>query len=308
MSLHHHLRLRNAVQTRLELLRDQFQGSQLIDILPDCHYLQLWLSNEHGEKAEAFLDIDMWLQEMDMHLPGIPWQQVPLSYLVRWLNNLELNFLVTDRVWDVRRIVLPSDELPEKLLSLPSQPCPLLCIDWPCHSGERINTGISPGLLPFTLRYVLGRSRLPLSELVELATGDLLLIKDDSPTLSVGPHRLFHMHYSEKNEVIVEEPFIVSQEAFRAEEEILLEWSKLPVDMEFVLDNVTVTLAELEDIRPGAALPVRPGAEQKIRIYLNRKLFAFGELVALEGGGLAVEVNQLNPGAMGDVSQSNAEQ
>jgi type III secretion protein Q len=44
-----------------------------------------------------------------------------------------------------------------------------------------------------------------------------------------------------------------------------------------------------------------------MKIYLNKQLFARGELVALENGTLAVEVNHVNPGLVGHVGLSDAE-
>ncbi|XTZ39300.1 FliM/FliN family flagellar motor switch protein [Salmonella enterica] len=307
MSLRSHLRVRNASQTVLEILRQQHPGSEIAERQHGVRYLQLRLSNQFGIDAVAFLEIDLWLREMDLHLPGIPWLQVPLSYLTRWLNNLQLSFLVEDVVWEVQQIMLPSEPMPETLLSLAAQPCSLLCLEWPVSEDADSQRAISTSRLPFTLHYVLGQSQLPLSALTEIAIGDLLLIKDYSPTLNIGQRRVFSFSYDGNQEIIVEEFYGQYADEYQSEEEIALDWTKLPVNIEFVLDSSTVTLAELNNIGPGSALPVQLGAEQKIKIYLNRKLFALGELVALEEGGLAVEVNQMNPGAASEMSYSDAE-
>ena len=44
-----------------------------------------------------------------------------------------------------------------------------------------------------------------------------------------------------------------------------------------------------------------------MRIYLNKQLFARGELVALENGTLAVEVNHVNPKLTGGMGLSDVE-
>jgi len=308
MSLRHHLRLINQEHTVLEQMRLQHPGSEIVAVKPEERYLQMHMSDERGMETDAFINIDSWLQKMDMHLPGIPWLDVPLSYLARWLNNLQLSFLVEDIVWDVQGIALPSDNLPETLLQLPAQPSTLLCIDWPVNSEAAQQEGISLSALPFNVRYVLGRSQLPLSVLADVAVGDLLMIDDYSPSINIGKRRLFSFNHIENQGVIVEESYHDEMDVYHAEEETLLEWTSLPVDIEYVLDSNTVTLAELEEIRPGVALPITAGAEQKIKIYLNRKLFALGELVALESGALAVEVNQINPGKVGESGYSDAEQ
>lgn len=309
MSLLQHLRLRNQEHSMLEQLRLQHPGSEIVEVKSEDRYLQMHLNDERGVETQAFINIDLWLQKMDMHLPGIPWQEVPLSYLARWLNNLQLSFLVEDIVWDVQGITLVPDELPESLLLLPAQPSSLLCVDWPLSEDATQQESVALTELPFTLRYVLGRSQLPLTVLAEVAVGDLLMISDDSPSINIGSRQLFSFSYEENQGVIVEESYRDDMDdIYQSEEETLLEWTSLPVDIEYVLDSNTVSLAELEEIRPGMALPVKPGAEQKIKIYLNRKLFALGELVALESGALAVEVNQINPTRAGETGYSDAEQ
>lgn len=308
MSLRHHLRLRNQEHTALEQMQLQHPGSEIVEVKPEERYLQMSLSGEQGEEAEAFINIDSWLQKMDVHLPGIPWQEVPLSYLARWLNNLQLSFLVEELVWDVQSIALPADLLPDTMLQLPAQPSALLCHDWPVSDEGTQQEGVSLTGLPFNMRYVLGHSQLPLSVLAEVAVGDLLMIADYSPGINIGKRRLFSFNHIENQGVIVEESYHDEMDVYHEEEETLLEWTSLPVDIEYVLDSKTVTLAELEEIRPGVALPISAGAEQKIKIYLNRKLFALGELVALESGALAVEVNQINPGKGGESGYSDAEQ
>ncbi|MGP3590899.1 FliM/FliN family flagellar motor switch protein [Vagococcus sp. WN89Y] len=308
MSLRHHLRLINQEHTALEQLRLQHPESEIVEVKPEERYLQMHMSDEQGVETDAFINIDSWLQKMDMHLPGIPWQDVPLSYLARWLNNLQLSFLVEDIVWDVQGIALPSDHLPETLLQLPAQPSSLLCIDWPVSNEAMQQEGVSLTELPFNVRYVLGHSQLPLSVLAGVAIGDLLIIADYAPSINIGKRRLFSFNHIENQGVIVEESYRDEMDVYQPEEETLLEWTSLPVDIEYVLDSNTVTLAELEEIRPGVALPITAGAEHKIKIYLNRKLFALGELVALESGALAVEVNQINPGKVGESGYSDAEQ
>lgn len=308
MSLHSNLRLRERDDTKLDFLQSRHPGSEVIDVLPDARYLQVLFTDSHGVEAEAFLNIDTWLQAIDHHLPGIPWQQVSLSYLVRWLNSMQLGFEVEDVMWESQRISLPAKTLPEKWLSLSSEPCPLLCLDWPVGASDTPKEVVTPSQIPFALHYVLGQSQLPLSSLVNIAVGDLLRISRYAPYLSIGQRQIFSLSYHEESEVIVDEQLINNHEIYREEEEVLLDWTKLPVDIEFVLDKYTVTLAELEEIRPGIALPLKPEAEKKIKIYLNRKLFACGELVALEDGSFAVEINQVTPGSVDETGYSDAEQ
>lgn len=294
MSLRCQLRLHNSAQKRLERASHHHPGCTIIERQDDVRYLQLHVFNEYGQKVTAFFNIDKWLQNMDSHLPGIPWQQVPLSYLTRWLNTLQLSFWVEEIIWTVEHISLPAQVLPDKLLSLPAEPCDILCLDWPRLSPESSETGIYLSQIPLILRYVLGNSQIPLSALIDLEPGDLLIIRCQSQCLTIGQYKLFSFSYQGNDEVIVEQSIFDNQQSDRAEEECLLDWKNLPVDIEFVLDSNPITLEKLNDIDVGSTLLVSSNAEQRIKIYLNRKFFALGELVALEEGGLAVEINQIN--------------
>ncbi|MEW5290512.1 FliM/FliN family flagellar motor switch protein [Erwinia papayae] len=295
MSLRQHLRVFNKKQTPLERQMSQHPDSRIVDIQKDARYLTLLLTDPQQNQTEAFLHIDHWLDVMSVQLPGIPWQQVPLNYLVCWLNSMQLSFLVKDTIWEVQTITLPEQALPERMLSLPAQPCPLLCLKWPVdHNADNENGDRLREKIPFILRYVLGTSQLPLATLVDVAVGDLLLIKQYSPHLAIGQRCLFTFNYDRYQEVIVEEQLYDESQEYRAEEETLLQWTQLPVDIEFVLDSRSVTLNDLDDICPGTVLPVSPQAEHQVKIYLNRKFFGQGELVALENGTLAVEVNKIN--------------
>ncbi|MCX8958712.1 FliM/FliN family flagellar motor switch protein [Erwinia psidii] len=308
MSLWRHLRQYDARQTPLERHVREHPGSKIAAMREDCRYLCLSLNNAAQDEAEAYLDLDRWLCEMAVHLPGIAWQQVPSGYLLRWLNNMQLSFLVENTLWNVQAMTMFNQELPGEMLLIPAKPCPLLCFQWPVTQNRDMQTGGRLyAQMPFTLRYVLGNSQLPLSVLIDVALGDLLLITRYSPCLTIGQRRLFTFHYHQDQEIIVEQQIYEESQEYRAEEEALLQWSKLPVDIEFVLDSHTVTLAELNNIAPGEVMPLSPQAEKTVKIYLNKALFARGELVALESGMLAVEINQINQLADGLVDYPNAE-
>ncbi|WP_312043288.1 FliM/FliN family flagellar motor switch protein, partial [Erwinia sp.] len=166
---------------------------------------------------------------------------------------------------------------------------------------------ISASQVPFQLNYVLGYSQLSLAQLTNVAAGDSLLIKHNFIHLAVGDRQLFKLSYYPNQEVSVEEQLEEYDQAYY-EDEVLHDWTSLPVNIEFVLDGRTVTLAELDEITPGTSLALTPGAEQNIKIYLNKKLFARGELVALENGSLAVEVNHVTPSLPVNRVQPDVEQ
>ncbi len=307
MSLRSHLRKLDSRQLTLELLRNHHPGSVITKFSGQDRYLQVQLEDMQGRRAQVWFSVDAWLEYMDVHLPDIPWLDVPLNYLVRWLNHLELSFLVEGQVWEAVQIALPASALPEKALAIPAEPCQLLCLDWPENRESALyEPAIFANQVPFQLNYVLGYSQLSLAQLADVAVGDLMLIKKNFAHLAIGERRLFKLSYYPNQEVIVEEPL---EEHYQEnyEDEVLHDWTGLPVNIEFVLDGRTVNLAELDRITPGTSLTLPPEAEQNIKIYLNKKLFARGELVALDNGSLAVEVNQMNPTLLANRVQPDVE-
>ncbi|WP_445450487.1 FliM/FliN family flagellar motor switch protein [Erwinia amylovora] len=139
-----------------------------------------------------------------------------------------------------------------------------------------------------------------------MAVGDLLLIQHQSASLRIGKIKLYHLSLNDNKEVAVLEKFTDGYDECRDEDETLNRWSDLPIEIEFVLDSKSVTLAELDTIEPGTLFPLNDCAEQRVKIYLNRKFFARGELVALDNGNLAVEIKQVNTVSVDDMDIYNA--
>ncbi|HFT1247922.1 TPA: FliM/FliN family flagellar motor switch protein [Escherichia coli] len=294
MNLQDHLSRRDSRLQALRMLQYQHLGSEITTFMPETRYLHLFLNEEHGYQSQAWLDVDVWLDTMDVHLPDIPWGEVPLDYLAHWLHSLQLCFLFEERVWHVEKITVNRHPVSGHALLLPAEPCPLLCLDWPHEEqSTTVSQVIIAEQIPFQLQVVLGYSQLALSELAGVIPGDLLLIKQTDPHLAIGQRRLYRLSYYSHQEVIVEEQSTERDEIYLGEEH-LHELVNLPVEIKFVLDGQTVALKELESIGPGTTLALPPEAEQNLKIFFNKKLFARGELVALENGSLAVEVNHIN--------------
>lgn len=307
MSLRRHLRQVNRGQRALELLKNKHVGSEVIDLSSEGRYLQLLLKNDFEVQNEILINVDDWLQEMAHPLPGIPWHQVPLSYLIRWLKSLNLSFILKAKEWNVEKIELAHTSLPKKILCLPAKPCPLLCLNWTEDENSTLRSWhLKQYCITFIIDIHLGRSQLPILLIVDMAVGDLLLIQHQSASLRIGKIKLYHLSLNDNEEVAVLEKFTDGYDECRDEDETLNRWSDLPIEIEFVLDSKSVTLAELDTIEPGTLFPLNDCAEQRVKIYLNRKFFARGELVALDNGNLAVEIKQVNTVSVDDMDIYNA--
>ncbi|NEG59854.1 FliM/FliN family flagellar motor switch protein [Pantoea agglomerans] len=296
MNLRSRLRRRDQQQAALERLSQQFAGSEIVTLSAGLRLVQVTLANQGELVQNVWVNVDSWLQSINVQLPGIPWQQVPLEYLSRWLDKFLFHFTVGNDEWEVRRVTTPVQPPASRLVSLPAQPVAVLCVEW-LDAVTRSTDAESKPLAtrcPFTLDYILGNSRAELSQLADIQAGDLLIIQQLQSRAVVGQRPLFRIHYNEEQEVIVEEYITDHVEEYPEVEEVLSDWSDLPVDIEFVLDSQTFLLAELDEIKPGDMLPINTNAEQKIKIYLNKTLFARGELVVLPDDTLAVEVKKVN--------------
>lgn len=284
-------------------------GSEIALPSPSRRYLSLELADEEQNGVQAWVDADEWAAASGCELPGIAWEQVPLGYLSRWLCHHQPDWWVANKRWIIQQASIPANSLPVSLTRIPASPCSLLCCDWPEIQDQALLI-YRPWLehLPFTLRYKLGKTRLPLAQLVTMAKGDLMRIEHYDPMLLIERCPIAHFCLTQDLEVFVEEFYIAdSDDALREEDEITFEWMNLPINIEFVLDSVTLTVGELDSLQPGAQLPLNSNAEKKIRIYLNRKFFARGELVVLDDGSLAVEVNSVNGAVTGQTDSMYAE-
>ncbi len=292
MNLRRYLRKIDCQKIKLEQLHYRNPGSEITETNNEGRYLQIELENEYGVQASAWFCVENVLNSASFHMEGIPWSEIPLDYIVRWLNEYHFEFYVNDTNWVVKTFTTPYTPLPSKVLTLDSKPWKIQCIDWPeCKASV---PAIYASDIPFQMSFVLGYSQTSVTQLIDIDIGDLLLIKNLSPRLSVGDRQLYKLNYFPNKEVIVEE-MLEDSDQQHYENEILDDWASLPVNIEFVLDGQTVTLNELEQITPGMSFPLNQQSEKKIKVYLNKKLFARGELVALENGTLAVEINQIHP-------------
>jgi len=293
MSLRKHLRVYEPGHSNLARACQEHSGRKVVDTQTSIRYLQLQMTDEDGRKVAILVDVDCWLDSMGEYLPGIPWQQVPLYYLSGWLNTLQLSFCIEECIWTVENIRLPEKPVFSTLLSIAAEPCNILCNEWPSFKKEESVSDFF-SLLPLKLHYVLGHNQILFSELAELVIGDLLIITQRSYYMAIGQYKLFGFNYQGTEEVIVDKYIFDIQQSLPVAEESMMDWTMLPVELEFVLDDKTLTLGELNNISIGSILPVTTHAEQRIKIYLNRKLLAQGELVCLEDGGLAVEIKKIN--------------
>ncbi|ELD0488023.1 FliM/FliN family flagellar motor switch protein [Escherichia coli] len=283
------LRLTDKDESKLKVMCSSLPGSEVVAVADNVRYVSLLISDRQNNVACVLLDIDKFLIEKHLYLPEIPWLQVPLNYIVQWLTNTGLQFVINETTWNTQQVTIPKN-IPKKMLCLPSEPVSLLCTEWPLWNKPY--PFITHDELTFELRYVLGYSTLSLNDLINIVSGDILIIERANARIMTGQYVLYEFDYNEEKGGVVGNMVNTNAGLQGKKEEIQFEWCDLPVDVEFVLDKLTISLSELDKISVGDTLPLALNAEKNIKIYINKKLLAIGELVEIDNGMLAVEVTQ----------------
>ncbi|ATP29025.1 YscQ/HrcQ family type III secretion apparatus protein [Chromobacterium violaceum] len=152
-----------------------------------------------------------------------------------------------------------------------------------------------PGWLPMPLRFLLGDSMVSPSLLRRAKAGDVLLISRPAQTVSCNGRAIGTYQWTEEG-IIMEWQ---NEMAAAAETRPLADLDRLPVRLEFVLQQSEVTLDELRELCRSNVLPLSADAERRVELRANGALLGRGELVQLDGR-LGVEVAQWLGGS-GDV-------
>lgn len=270
-------------------------------LVPLRRYLFIEIINLHGEQHQAWLDIDQWLATQQHTLPGVAWSEVPLVYLAGWFQEQKTHFYIAEEFWNVVQVSVTEHRPLKNVHEVKAEPCQLLCEKSVFSEASKANHQALSKQVCFTLRVLLGISRLPLSTLCRLNAGDLLVIKHPLSMITVEHRRVFYFERNNESEIMITEPVDLTPEPLKDEASILFNWNDLPVDIEFVMPGYPLTLHEVDGIQSGTLLTLPEGVERKIAVYLNRKLLAQGELVVLDDGVLAVEVNHVGSSSLGDL-------
>ncbi|MGL4605062.1 MAG: FliM/FliN family flagellar motor switch protein [Iodobacter sp.] len=142
--------------------------------------------------------------------------------------------------------------------------------------------------LPLPLIFEIGCSKLSRRAKTRLRVGDVLLITEETHWVKSCNVRVGRYWQNEDGIMIERE----DQEhlAMPAEMPDLL--AELPLRLEFILQQSTVTVSGLGDLYLGQLLPLFPDAEKQIEVRANGVLIARGELVQVDGR-LGVELSEL---------------
>lgn len=297
--------------TRTPLLRDvprlHYQRSQAVARwLRDGHPVQLSRVPRQGRYIsfyaqgrlglwQGLIDSDQWLQAI-----WPQWSQVlgrsfvdnNLLELFRLLERpLELppQLLDYQHLFDVQGVdgaVLEAADLP--CIATDQGPCWVL--------GLPADTAREPrALQPWTrrlqqtLRVVLGETALTPLQLRRLAEGDLLMIAGQTCQLLLAGRCIGQFTFIEEGLHMELTPEDIASDL--AECAV----SPLPVKLQFVLAELTLSMAQLNDFIEHQVLPLGPEALQQVEVRVGERCIAIGELVRLDGR-LGLELREVYRG------------
>jgi type III secretion protein Q len=137
-----------------------------------------------------------------------------------------------------------------------------------------------------SLQLVLGTSCLSVARTRRLAPGDVLFITELSQEVFLAGRCVGRFTLTEEG------PRMELTAVDSATQQALDELASLPVRLEFILNESTLSLAQLNEFIEGQVLPLDTQAYRCIEVRANGRGIARGELVQLDGR-LGVELNEV---------------
>ncbi|KOC91602.1 type III secretion system cytoplasmic ring protein SctQ [Winslowiella iniecta] len=155
------------------------------------------------------------------------------------------------------------------------------------------------GMIPFRLDFMLGSSALSYRHLKKLQRGDVLLVNQLLETVLTGDRTL--AKYRQQEDYLMLEDIYDEQEEheqytpLHKHQELqpqLMGINNIPVQLTFIINQMTLTLDELAVLHIGDVIATGTGGENSITICANGALLAKGELVMVDER-LGVEIQTL---------------
>lgn len=148
--------------------------------------------------------------------------------------------------------------------------------------------------LPITINFELGHSNIRLALLRQVEQGDVVLINHISSdavihSKVVGTYQKIegNIMFTQYEETYEEESNVETENS-----SVLTARDSIPVQLTFILEQRTVTLAEVENMYRGDVIPYKVKQEKQVIISANGVHIAKGELIWL-GENMGVEVTEL---------------
>lgn len=263
-------------------------------------YLSFSACLANGERWQAIMNMHHWI---DLALPGL---QALLPEGCSQSDILELfeaaaqpvtaplECLAYEAITDVHPLrdlsllgqLLPTMSTPQGALWLSHPPA--------VDPSPQATAPVWAPALPMPLSWVIGYSQLPCASLGRLARGDVLQISDCRWTVVSCRRVIGEFTPTEEGlfmSISAEQPTITSDQALLEDPAV----SGLPVQVEFVLHESTLSLSELKVLIDGGVMPLGENSAREVQVRANGQCVAEGELVRWEDR-LGVELHTVHRG------------
>ncbi|QBC42542.1 FliM/FliN family flagellar motor switch protein [Iodobacter fluviatilis] len=267
----------------------QVQGIEVSFSLPDveaCHVFSV-----DGGRWQGLLSLHEWLSCVSPALAEILGStgDEGLLQALFMATPRPLEFTATELAYDSLQLgekaQMPVSAMP--CLTTPQGRVWLIDIPAMRKGQDKVNPAWLL-TLPLQLIFEIGYSKLSQRAKARLGVGDVLLITEETHWVKSCDVRIGRYWQNEDGIMIERE----DQAHLVTPTEIPDLLAELPLRLEFILQQSTVSVAELGDLYLGQLLPLLPDAEKQIEVKANGVLIARGELVQVDGR-LGVELLEI---------------
>lgn len=263
----------------------------------DAHQRYLHLQVESGTAAfDAYLQVDAWFSRQFPDLAGLAWAAADDDLLLDLLR-VELPRLSWPQGWlagaGIR--VMDFSSPVGRLISLQTDQGEVLCPSLP--EGLLPEAPLATWLqrLPLKTTVSLGAQSMGFDQFSRIETGDVLMLLSQKLQLICNGRALF-CYSLQQEHLMLEQALPVAESEPVAPNVLPLSYGQIPLNIEFVLQDLTLSLDQLNSMAPGQLISLNPDAERNVQLRANGILIARGELVELNQQ-LGVEITQLVLGA-----------
>lgn len=260
----------------------------------DASYISFWGQGEQG-LWQGLIGVQQWLQNVWPQCSRLLPQGCSDEEVLELFSAIARPFEVAEQLCDYQRLFqielvdgptlqqveLPSITTPQGdlwLMALPSQPGEMP------RPLQRWVYGV-----PQVLRVVVGCTHLGALQCRRLSAGDVLFIAEQTRQLFLANHEIGQFTFIEEG-LHME---LTTQQV--AASPMTCALSPLPVKLEFVLAEHTLSMGELNELIEQQILPLELQAARQIEVRAGGKCIAVGELVQLDDR-LGVELREVYRG------------
>lgn len=296
---------------RVAVLEGEGHAVQLREVAVPSAYVAFEAAVS-GRAYEGWISVAAALRRRYPGLDELAWRAIDVRYLLDALDDAETFETLPAPAggWErVKPVAIVTERLETQPLLCFDSELPTYFRDFPAPSGLVCAPQADAcAAIPVTLRFRAGTSLLPAHLLSRIAIGDALLIQRAEPIVTIGGKPLFRFQ-QEGEEIVLDEQFDQYEEDYLSDTDDDTEHQTdtaeetasdaepfsadaLPVRLEFVLQEQSLSFADLAHLRPGVVLPMQTNAAANVKVRANGRLVATGELIQV-GEQLAVQVQSV---------------